>query len=1250
MNYKLMKTLVLHTAALVFFWVNTTPAPCGTWTTRANETPARDAATPAIVATIPIPDNSTAAVDVNSTTNRIYTSGGASSGQVVSVIDGNTNLVIATVAGSGAHVNTLTNRIYAGQLDFPPNPSYILVYDGITNGIVAQIRVTGCAFGAAVDPTLNRVYGSTQCGGGNDLIFPIDTSTNTPLNSGIGSGGVMGEIVVNPVTHTAYFSTNSISKKLNPATFAVTSAPFQGVVRAVNAVTNRLYSGNGATTQVIDGATESVLATLPAVGPVAVDTVTNQAYVSDAASSSVKIFDGATNGLTGTIPLPAGSSPGAIAFNSATGRLYLIVSTGSGASLLVITTGAATPNAPDVTSFSASPSVVSPGQPSTLSWTTVNATSVSISGVTGTQAANGSVSVSPRTTTTYTLTATGVGGTAIATTTITALVTTIPIPANSLATVDVNSTTNRIYTSGGASAQQVVTVVDGNTNKVIATVPGSGAHANALTNRFYAGQLNPPRILVYDGAANAIVAQITVGGCAIAAAVDSTLKRVYGSAQCGSIPGDLVFPIDSSTNTVLKVVSSGGVMGDIVVNPVTHNVYISPSGVSKKLDPASFAVTNNPFPGVVQAVNAVTNRLYAQNGASTQVIDGATESVLATLPAAGPVAADLVTNQVYVSDAASSSVKIFDGVTHGPAGAILLPAGSSPGAIAANSATGRLYLIVSTASGANLLVIAIGPGAPAVTSFGASPQAFSKGQSTTLNWTTTDATSVSISGVAGTHAANGSVSVTPATTTTYTLTATGPRGKTTATTTVTVTVNTGSPAIMATIPLPANSLAAVDVNAATNRIYTSGGASAQQVVTVIDGNTNKVTGTVPGSGAHVNTLMNRFYAGIVPPRLTDPSNVLVYDGTTNGIVAQIPVIGCAIGAAVDSKSNRVYGSTQCSRGNDLIFPIDGSTNTLLNAGVPSGGVMGDIVVNPVTHSVYMSPSGVSKKLNPASFAVTNTPFLGVVQAVNAVTNRLYARSGTITQVIDGATESVLGTLPAAGPVAVDSATSRVYVSDAASSSVKIFNGATNALTGTLHFPAGSSPGPIGANSATGRVYVIVSAASGASLQVITPGVIIPTVVSFTASPATISAGQSSQLSWTTINATSVSISGFTGKRPPNGSLSVSPAATSPTTTATYTLTATGPGGTVTAKTTVTVKAVLPTVVSFTASPATINAGQSSQLTWTTTNATSVSISGVSGTHPGNGSVSVSPAKTTSYTLTATGAGGTATATTTVTRP
>ncbi len=70
-----------------------------------------------------------------------------------------------------------------------------------------------------------------------------------------------------------------------------------------------------------------------------------------------------------------------------------------------------------------------------------------------------------------------------------------------------------------------------------------------------------------------------------------------------------------------------------------------------------------------------------------------------------------------------------------------------------------------------------------------------------------------------------------------------------------------------------------------------------------------------------------------------------------------------------------------------------------------------------------------------------------------------------------------------------------------------------------------------------------------------------------------------------------------------------------------------------------------------ANPATVNAGQSTTLTWQTENATDVSIDGI-GKVQANGSQTVTPTDSTTYRLTATGPGGTQEASTrvTVSRP
>src|SRR5581483_2871197 len=152
----------------------------------------------------------------------------------------------------------------------------------------------------------------------------------------------------------------------------------------------------------------------------------------------------------------------------------------------------------------------------------------------------------------------------------------------------------------------------------------------------------------------------------------------------------------------------------------------------------------------------------------------------------------------------------------------------------------------------------------------------------------------------------------------------------------------------------------------------------------------------------------------------------------------------------------------------------------------------------------------------------------------------------------------------------------------------------------------------------------------------------PALLGCTATPPTIAAGQSSTLSWISVNADTVSISPGVGPVAQRGSVSVSPAQTT-----TYTVTATGGGATASCNITVTVGAATPVISSFTATPSTINVGQSSTLQWAVQNATTVSITSLCAV-AASGSQNVSPATTTTYTLTATNAAGTSSRTVTLT--
>ena len=139
---------------------------------------------------------------------------------------------------------------------------------------------------------------------------------------------------------------------------------------------------------------------------------------------------------------------------------------------------------------------------------------------------------------------------------------------------------------------------------------------------------------------------------------------------------------------------------------------------------------------------------------------------------------------------------------------------------------------------------------------------------------------------------------------------------------------------------------------------------------------------------------------------------------------------------------------------------------------------------------------------------------------------------------------------------------------------------------------------------------------------------LPIIDTFVASPAEITLGEVSTLSWGTSNAQVVTIVGEIGPFELDGTYSVNP----PETTS-YMLIATNDWGSISQKLTVAVYP-LPIIDSFTASPSNIDPGDQSTLTWQTTSTETVTISNLSGPIPVDGSVNVSPSETTTYSLTA----------------
>jgi hypothetical protein len=164
--------------------------------------------------------------------------------------------------------------------------------------------------------------------------------------------------------------------------------------------------------------------------------------------------------------------------------------------------------------------------------------------------------------------------------------------------------------------------------------------------------------------------------------------------------------------------------------------------------------------------------------------------------------------------------------------------------------------------------------------------------------------------------------------------------------------------------------------------------------------------------------------------------------------------------------------------------------------------------------------------------------------------------------------------------------------------------ASGGWTGARGLSGSETVGPLAATT----TFVLTCTGSGGSASqrvsvAVTNGSPVPTV-SISASPANIAAGESTSLTWHSMNATGCEASGgWSGAKATSGNETVGPVQAS----SVYTLSCTGPGGSASSSASVSVAAA-PTVT-LQASPATVSAGQSATLTWTTTGAASCVASG-----------------------------------------
>lgn len=144
--------------------------------------------------------------------------------------------------------------------------------------------------------------------------------------------GPAGESTVNPNTNLIYVQGygNSWIDVINGSSNSVVSeiqltSDQEGYPLgiAVNPDTNKIYADDGRGLEVIDGSSNSIVATIPVtcLGDVAINTNTNEIYVSDHFGNSVCIVDASTNAQVGSISV--GAQPWGIGVNTDTNKIYV---------------------------------------------------------------------------------------------------------------------------------------------------------------------------------------------------------------------------------------------------------------------------------------------------------------------------------------------------------------------------------------------------------------------------------------------------------------------------------------------------------------------------------------------------------------------------------------------------------------------------------------------------------------------------------------------------------------------------------------------------------------------------------------------------------------------------------------------------------------------------------------------------------------------------------------------------------------
>lgn len=301
-----------------------------------------------------------------------------------------------------------------------------------------------------------------------------------------------------------------------------------------------------------------------------------------------------------------------------------------------------------------------------------------------------------------------------------------------------------------------------------------------------------------------------------------------------------------------------------------------------------------------------------------------------------------------------------------------------------------------------------------------------------------------------------------------------------------VTLSVGPVTNITSFTIPADAAGAVAVNATLNKVYISGGGSSGDQVVEINGSTFAQKKVGGGTHASVDITNNNYWAGTLYS-----GGAIARAGANDATLTNTSLGGCPVATEVDAVNRRVWITAQCGGGNDPVFAVDANTYALQAGPIGSGGVMGDLAVNPATGRAYINSSGISERVAPPDYSITYTAFADV-RGVDPRANLLYAvgPDNSTLQILDGGPdpEVLLATvglpLPISGVLGVNPALNRVYASSPGSGILLTLDGRTGTVLGALAFPNGLTPENVAVNSTNNRVYVLVQSSTTNFLYVL----------------------------------------------------------------------------------------------------------------------------------------------------------------------